>query len=99
MNSIKKWIIATRLETIGLALASVGLGNALAAWTGSFDWRLGIVAALTASLLQIVCNLANDYGDLVHGADPINEVKPPSAIQVGLVTLEQVKHALQLLLV
>jgi 1,4-dihydroxy-2-naphthoate octaprenyltransferase len=47
-----------------------------------------------AALLQIVCNLANDYGDFVHGADPINKVKPPSAIQTGLVTLTQVRGTL-----
>jgi 1,4-dihydroxy-2-naphthoate octaprenyltransferase len=99
MNNLKKWIIAARLETIVLALASVGLGSALAASTGSFDWRLGLLTALTAALLQIICNLANDYGDFTHGADPVNKCKPPSAIQVGLVTLKQVKHALQLLLV
>jgi 1,4-dihydroxy-2-naphthoate octaprenyltransferase len=94
MNSIKKWVIATRLETIPLALSSIGLGSALAAFTGTFDWRIGVLAAWEASLLQIVCNLANDYGDFVHGADPMNKVKPPSAIQTGLVTLAQVRGAL-----
>ncbi len=99
MHRIKKWIIATRLETIVLALSSVGLGSALAAFTGSFNGFLSLWAALTASLLQVVCNLANDYGDLVHGADQINDVKPPSAIQTGLVTFQQVKYALHLLTV
>ena len=99
MNHLKRWVIATRLETIPLALASVGLGSALAAFTGTFDWRIGLLAALVAALLQIVCNLANDYGDLVHGADPINNVKPPSALQTNLVTLKQVRRALQWLVV
>ncbi len=99
MHNIKKWMIATRLETITLALSSIGLGSALAAFTGIFDWRVGVLAALIASLLQITCNLANDYGDLVHGADPINKAKLPSAIQTGLVTLKQVKRALQWLVV
>ena len=35
----------------------------------------------------------------MHGADPINKVKPPSALQTGLVTLKQVKRALQWLVV
>ena len=99
MNPVKQWAIATRLETIPLALASVGLGSALAAFAGAFDWRVAVLAMLTAALLQIVCNLANDYGDLVHGADPINDVKLPSAIQTGLVTLAQVRRALQWLVV
>jgi 1,4-dihydroxy-2-naphthoate polyprenyltransferase len=94
MYSLKRWIMVTRLETITLSLASVGLGSALAVFTGIFDWRIGILAAVTASLLQIICNLANDYGDLVHGADPVNTVKLPSAIQSGLVTLVQVRRGL-----
>ena len=95
MNTIKQWAIAIRLATIPLALASVGLGSALAAFAGAFDWRVGVLAALTAALLQIICNLANDYGDLVHGADLLNDVKPPSAIQTGLVVPAQVRYALQ----
>jgi 1,4-dihydroxy-2-naphthoate polyprenyltransferase len=94
MYFLKRWIVVTRLETIMLSLASVGLGSALAAFSGAFYWRIGLLAAMTASLLQIICNLANDYGDLVHGADPANKVKIPSAIQSGLVTLAQVRRVL-----
>ena len=96
---ISKWALATRAETTALALASVGLGSALAAWQGTFNGRIGLLAALTAALLQIVCNLANDYGDFVRGADPINKAKPPSAIQTNLVTLQEVKRAIQWLLI
>ena len=95
MNTVKKWAIATRLATITLALTSVGLGSALAAFRGAFAGRVGVWAALTAALLQSLCNLANDYGELVHGADLINDVKRPSALQTGLVTLAQVRWALQ----
>ena len=94
VSTLKKWAIAARLETTLLALASVGLGSTLAACRGTFDWRLGVLAAITASLLQIVCNLANDYGDLVHGSDLINTVKPSSAIQTGLITSAQVRRVL-----
>lgn len=99
MNHLKKWISATCLETITLALSSIGLGSALAASTGTFDWRVGVLAALIASLLQVTCNLANDYGNLVHGADLISKAKPSSALQTGLVTLKQVQRALQWLVV
>ena len=94
MNNMHRWIIATRLETVTLSLSSVGLGSALAAFTSHFNVHIGMLAALTASLLQVTCNLANDYGDFVRGADPINKVKPPSAIQMSLVTLAQVRGAL-----
>ena len=38
--------------------------------------------------------MANDCGDWVHGADPINPVKPMSSIQRGLVTLQQIEEVL-----
>jgi 1,4-dihydroxy-2-naphthoate polyprenyltransferase len=90
MNNIYRWVMAMRLETVTLSMSSVGLGSALAAFTGHFNVYVGILAALTASLLQVICNLANDYGDFVRGADSINKVKPPGAIQMRLVTLAQV---------
>mmetsp|Transcript_3884 Transcript_3884/g.8774 ORF Transcript_3884/g.8774 Transcript_3884/m.8774 type:complete len:300 (-) Transcript_3884:366-1265(-) len=94
MNILKKWAIVTRLESVTLAVTSIGLGSTLAAFSGSFSWRVGILAALTASLLQVICNLANDYGDFLHNADLINPIKPPSAIQTQLVTLTQVEQIL-----
>ena len=95
MRFLKKWIMVTRLETIVLALVSTGLGSTLAAFVDNFSWSVGILVALTASLLQIVCNLANDYGDFVHGTDLVNTVKLPSAIQTDLVSLAQVKRTLR----
>ena len=97
MNTIKKWALATRLETGTLAITSVVLGSSLADFMNEFNGYVALLAALTAALLQLVCNLANDYGDWVHGADPINEIKLPSAIQTNLVTLRQAKHALWVL--
>lgn len=99
MTFIKRWITATRLPTTSLALASVGLGSALAVFVGDFHWRVGILAALTASLLQVICNVANDYGDFVRGTDTVNPVKPPSAIQMQLVSLTQVHRVLCWLIV
>lgn len=97
MNTIKKWAVATRLETSILAITSVAIGSALAAFIREFNGHVALLAALTAALLQLVCNLANDYGDWVRGADPLNDIKLPSAIQTGLVTLGQVKRALWVL--
>ena len=94
MHAIKKWVIATRLETVFLAWASVGLGSALAAFAGTFQWSILAGATLVASLLQLLRNLANDYGDFVQGADLVNKAKSPSAIQTGLVQLAQVRQAL-----
>ncbi|WP_026462747.1 1,4-dihydroxy-2-naphthoate polyprenyltransferase [Adhaeribacter aquaticus] len=90
-HNIKAWVAAFRLRTLPLALSSIGMGSFLAAANGYF--RGGVVAwcALTTVLLQILSNLANDYGDSMHGADSVNRKGPQRAVQAGLITPAQMK--------
>ena len=44
-----------------------GLISAAAA--GPLNWPVAVLTVVTATLLQILSNLANDYGDAVHGVD------------------------------
>lgn len=86
MNSDRKfkaWISAIRLRTLPLALASILMGSFLAAANGHFDSWVFILAAFTTIFLQILSNLANDYGDSVHGADHTDRQGPKRAIQMG----------------
>ena len=64
---MKKWIAAFRLKTLPLALGAIILGS----WVNdfSFDFEIFLFASITAILLQILSNLANDYGDFVKGTD------------------------------
>src|ERR1700743_1801918 len=62
MSNAKAWLEALRLRTLPLALASTGMGNFLAVGFKVFDWRVCVLSSLTAVLLQILSNLANDYG-------------------------------------
>ena len=41
---------------------------------------------LTTLFLQILSNLANDYGDTKHGADSVHRQGPKRAVQAGLIT-------------
>jgi 1,4-dihydroxy-2-naphthoate octaprenyltransferase len=66
---IKKWITALRLPSLLLAFNTVYMGSVLAGSLGRFNFRQSLLAFLTASLLQIISNLANDYGDFVLGAE------------------------------
>lgn len=65
MESIKKksrfavWINTLRLHTLPLALASIALGNLLC-YRVHFSAVIAIFTFLTAILLQILSNLAND---------------------------------------
>lgn len=64
---MKKWIAAFRLKTLPLALGAIILGS----WVNdfSFDFEIFLFASVTAILLQILSNLANDYGDYIKGTD------------------------------
>lgn len=90
---MRKWIQAFRLRTLPLALASVGMGGFLAANEGIFKLDLFLLTALTTILLQILSNLANDYGDAVHGADHKGRIGPARTVQSGLITRNQMRSA------
>jgi len=90
-GKVKAWISAFRLRTLPLALASMGMGSFLAAADQQFRGSVVAWSALTTLFLQILSNLANDYGDTKHGADSINRKGPQRAVQAGLITPGQMK--------
>lgn len=61
------WIAALRLKTLPLALGAILLGSMLQEY--AFDLNIFLWASSTAILLQVLSNLANDYGDFVKGTD------------------------------
>ena len=85
-----------RLRTLPLAVASIILGSLLAAANGRHQLPVTLLAILTAICLQILSNLANDYGDFVHGADQSGRVGPQRAVQSGLVTPRAMRLAILL---
>ena len=90
---LKAWIEAARLRTLPLALASMLMGCFLAAMNGFFDFKIASLIILTALLLQILSNYANDYGDSIHGADHKDRVGPKRTVQEGKITIKQMKNA------
>ncbi len=88
---------AIRLRTLPLALSCIFMGSFLAAYTGHLRWEVLILAALTTVFLQILSNLANDYGDSVHGADNVERKGPIRAVQSGLISLKEMKRAMFIL--
>lgn len=93
-SSFKVWLAAARPRTLALAVASTGLGLFLAAAGGLFQGLLAALTVLTAILLQILSNLANDYGDSLHGADSQERVGPRRAVQSGLISRKQMRNAI-----
>ncbi len=92
--SISHWLSAARPKTLPLALASIVTGSCIAYSQGSHFWSVSLLALLTATLLQILSNLANDYGDAQHGTDNEERIGPERAIQSGAITLAQMKTAM-----
>lgn len=99
MANLKTWIRAARLRTVLLSFAGVMLGGLLAFGAGpSTGSRVLTVAfcALTAILLQVLCNFANDYGDFKKGVDGENRVGPQREMQSGEITEKGMQKAIVL---
>ena len=91
MASLKTWCEAARPRTVLLSLSSILMGGFVAASTG-FPHPLTVgLAALTAVLLQILSNLANDYGDFKKGLDNADRVGPQRVMQRGALTEKQMR--------
>lgn len=83
------WLKAFRLRTLPLALSCSILGSFLAYTKRNFDWLIFLFSSLTILFLQILSNLANDYGDTLHGADNEQRIGPVRVTQHGLVSKKQ----------
>lgn len=96
VSPAKAWISAFRPRTLPLSLASILTGGFLAAVRGQFRGSVFALAILTTILLQILSNLANDYGDSQNGADSIHREGPQRAVQAGHITPAQMKRGMLL---
>lgn len=90
----KAWLESLRPKTLPLAFAAIVVGTALAWQQGHFDPLVALLALITAGLLQILSNLANDYGDAVKGSDKPDRIGPLRGMQKGAITQAQMKRAL-----
>jgi 1,4-dihydroxy-2-naphthoate octaprenyltransferase len=93
------WLLSMRPRTLPLACCGIVTGNALAAVSGA-PWRGGIfwAALATALLLQLLANLANDYGDHAHRADTSARLGPIRGMQLGLISAVEMKKAIWLVM-
>lgn len=94
MNKFSAWVTALRLRTLPLAAASIILAAGLAEKAGIFDGLIFSLSLLTALLLQILSNLANDYGDAISGADNESRVGPMRGMQMGMISKDAMKNAI-----
>lgn len=93
-QSISIWLDAARPKTLPLALVSILTGSTLAFSSGHFSIVVTLLALITAVLLQILSNLANDYGDSVKGTDNEDRLGPVRALQAGVVSEKDMRQAI-----
>lgn len=67
------------------------MGGFLAASVNAFQWDIFLLCISTTIFLQVLSNLANDYGDSIHGADSVDRKGPSRAVQSGKISPNQMK--------
>lgn len=94
MSSTKSWVEALRLRTLPLAVAGNLIGVALAYEAGYANWLIAGLVFLTTILLQILSNLANDYGDASSGVDSDLREGPKRMVQSGQISSQAMRNAM-----
>lgn len=94
MATPKSWINAARLRTLPLALSGILMGSALAAFYGAFNLAVFVLAVITATLIQVFSNFANDYGDFQKGTDNHERLGPTRTMQGGEITIAEMKKGM-----
>jgi len=91
------WIQAFRLRTLPLGIASIAMATILAYGEQKQSWLIAGLTLLTTVLLQILSNVANDYGDSENGAD--NELRegPSRQTQTAAISREAMLRAMIIL--
>lgn len=103
MTKVQSWLYAFRLRTLPLAFSSIITGSSIAyaeisrqqttlAHDGQkFNPLVFVLLLVTTLLLQILSNLANDYGDSEKGTDNDERIGPKRAVQQGLLSFAEIK--------
>ncbi len=94
MTKVLAWLNAFRLRTLSLALSSIIMGSMLAAYYNVFQLKILIGASVTTLFLQILSNLANDYGDTINGADHDGRQGPQRMVQSGTISKRDMRIAI-----
>ncbi|MCK8480761.1 1,4-dihydroxy-2-naphthoate octaprenyltransferase [Psychroserpens algicola] len=95
-KKIKPWISAFRLRTLPLSVSGIIIGACFAHYNGRYDSTIMTFAILLTIALQVLSNLANDYGDGVKGTDNDARIGPERAIQSGAITPDEMFEGIKM---
>jgi len=91
MATTKSWIKAARPRTLPLALSGIIMGCGLAWFYGAIDAKVSVLAIVTATLIQVFSNFANDYGDSQRGTDNEFRLGPTRTVQSGEISKKEME--------
>ena len=80
-----------RLRTLPLSMGGVILGILLATADFKVNVWVAILIVLTTVCLQILSNLSNELGDVLHGTDTADRKGPQYGLNSGVLTIRQMK--------
>lgn len=95
-KKVKPWLSAFRLRTLPLSVSGIIIGSCFAYYNGKFDGMIMTFAVLLTISLQVLSNLANDYGDGVRGTDNEDRIGPERAIQSGAISPDEMFHGIKM---
>jgi len=72
-------------------------GGISCCYSGKFNALIFLLCCSPRFFLQVLSNLANDYGDSVNGADHAERSGPKRSVQSGIISLQQMKRAVAFL--
>ena len=92
---IKDLIKEARPQTLLLGATNCALGCALGFYYGNvnaYNFAAAFLIVITGMMLQILSNLANDYGDAYKGADSANRLGPIRSVMTGAMSLNTLRR-------
>ncbi len=91
MNKFRAAIASMRLRTLPLSTGGVVLGILLATADFKVDFRVAVLIVLTTVCLQILSNLSNELGDVLHGTDTEERKGPQYGLNSGVLSIGDMK--------
>jgi len=96
MNKFRAAIASMRLRTLPLSAGGVLLGILLATADFRVDFWVAFLIVLTTVCLQILSNLSNELGDVLHGTDTADRQGPQYGLNGGVLTIGEMKGLIAL---
>ena len=91
MRKIRAALRSMRLRTLPLSLSGVTAGILLAVADFQVRWQVAVLIMLTTVCLQILSNLSNELGDVLHGTDRADRQGPAYGLNSGELSVGQMK--------